>query len=956
MDCFEEVLRDLGEENLVSFLPFKGILVKIGTKHTEEMYMSKRDFSILEKVKKDISFLMDCFEEVLRDLGEENLVSFLPFRGNSLQEINDLPEKKIELFSIAYQLLNMVEENAYVQFRRFYETEYGLENVPGRWGKALKELLNQGYSETQIASNLHSIHVEPVLTAHPTEAKRATILEQHRALYLLLVKLENPIWTSAEKKEIKEDIKLAIERLWRTGEIFLEKPDIASERRNVVHYVKNVFPNTLPKLDRNLFYAWEYVGFKKDTLENPNILPRLTFGNWVGGDRDGHPFVTAEVTEETLLEFRNIALELNSNYLTQLAIKLSLAERIQNPPIFFLNRIKQMLEEVGEAGKELILRNPEEPWRQYVNLVKYKLPNTTTSLSQKENIPNYKYKNHYELLEDLKILRESLLQVGAKQIALHDVYSLERIIQAYGFHSVALDVRQNSKFHDLAMSQILKAAGLLDYDFLSWDESKRLNFLNEELKSPRPFTLAGMSCGPEADAVISCYRVLAKYVKKYGLEGLGALIVSMTRSLSDLLVIYIFARETGLVVHTEEGMVCLLPVVPLFETIGDLKGAPEILESFITHPMTVRSLKYRAKFKHMEIPVQQVMLGYSDSNKDGGILASQWNLYEAQKKLTTIADKHQIRIRFFHGRGGTISRGGGKTHRFLEALPSPALTGSIRMTIQGETIAQQYANFASAVYNLELFLAGTTFITLSHKKRGFENHPQEALVKKLSQISQKKYESLLHTENFIDFYSQATPLDVIENSKIGSRPVRRTGKRTIHDLRAIPWVFSWNQSRFFLPGWFGAGTALSELKNTSPGEFEELRNLVHKWDFLRYVIKNIETSIYSADPEIMLEYASLVENETTRQKVVSQIQEEYQKTISILDEIYGNQIQQRRPKMYETLHLRKDGLTVLHKYQIKLLREWRILQKLEKTNLAEKLLLRLLQTVNAIAGALRTTG
>ena len=919
--------------------------------------MSKKDFSIIEKVKKDISFLMDCFEEVLRELGEESLIPFLPFRGKPLDEIDDLPEKKIELLSIAFQLLNMVEENAYAQFRRFYETENGLDSVAGRWGNALRELINQGYTETQIASNFHNIHVEPVLTAHPTEAKRATILEQHRSLYLLLVKLENSIWTPIERLEIKEDIKLAIERLWRTGEIFLERPDIASERRNVLHYIKNVFPNVLPKLDKNLFYAWEYVGFKREILDNPYILPRITFGNWVGGDRDGHPLVTAEVTEETLLEFRNTALELLSFHLTQLAIKLSLAERIQSPPIFLLKRMKEILDEIGEVGKQLIQRNPEEPWRQYVNLIKYKLPNVSNaSLSQKEDIPPYKYKTHYELLDDLKILRESLVQVGAKRLALNDVFQVERFVQSYGFHCAVVDVRQNSKFHDIAMSQILKAAGFSDYDYVNWDESKRLKFLNEELKTPRPFTLAGMSCGKEADAVISCYRVLANYVNKYGLDGLGALIVSMTRSLSDLLIIYIFARETGLVFYTEEGMVCPLPVVPLFETIEDLKSAPEILESFITHPMTIRSLHFRAKLKHLQTPVQQIMLGYSDSNKDGGILASQWNLYEAQKKLTSIADKHQIRIRFFHGRGGTISRGGGKTHRFLEALPSPTLTGSIRMTIQGEVIAQQYANFISAVYNLELFVAGTTFTTLSHKKRGFENPPYEELARKLANISQKKYQSLLQSEHFIEFYTQATPIDVIENSKIGSRPVRRTGKRTIHDLRAIPWVFSWNQSRFFLPGWFGAGTALTELKETSPSDFEQLKTLVHKWEFLRYVIKNVETSIYNADPQIMVEYASLVENEVVRQNILSQILEEYQKTIQILDEIYGNKIYQRRPKMYEAQILRRDGLNVLHRYQIKLLREWRVLQKLEKTNLAEKLLIRLLQTVNAIAGALRTTG
>lgn len=912
---------------------------------------SKKYFSIIDKIQEDIDFLMDCFREVLEELGERELIPYLPFSNHEIPEIKQNIEKTVEAISIAYQLLNMAEENAYVQFRRYYEKEYGLEKVPGLLAGVFRNLLENGVKENDIVKEISNIHIEPVLTAHPTEAKRATILEHHRELYLKLVKRENPIWTPSETQELRNEIKTSIERLLRTGEIFLEKPDVASERRNIIHYIKNVFPVVIPKLYFNFYYAWEKTGLDVSVLENSNILPKVTIGNWVGGDRDGHPFVTAEVTYETLTIFRNLALELHEQNLKQLLRKLSLSERIQSPPVILLKRLNEMKEEIGSDAKKLIDRNPEEPWRQYCSLMLHKLPK-----SLKAELEPYHYKNSKDLLNDLLILKESLLQIKAKHIAFYDLLAVEILIRAYGFHCVALDIRQNSKFHDLAMTQILKMAGYEDYDYINWNEEKRKNFLSEELKSFRPFLLPDMKAGNEADAVLSCYRAVYEYVKKYSHRGIGSFIVSMTRNVSDLLLVYIFQREVGLLVHTEKGIASPIQVVPLFETIDDLENAPKILEEFLSYPITMNSLELQKELNENEFYYQQAMLGYSDSNKDGGILASQWGLHSAQKKLTELAESKNIKLQFFHGRGGTISRGGGKTHRFLEALPSPTLSGKIRMTIQGETIAQQFANFVSATYNLEIFLAGTIQATLLHKKKGFVTHPIEKTVEKLAEFSKKKYQNLLHTENFVQFYAQATPIDAIENSKIGSRPVRRTGQRTLADLRAIPWVFSWNQSRFFLPSWYGVGTALNELKQNFSNEFYELSKHSESWEFLRYVLKNIETSVYSASPEIMVEYSKLVEDETLRKKIMQDIQEEYNKTILILDEVLGGSVQQRRPKLFKTIAIRNNGLNALHKLQISLLSEWRVLQKLEKHAPAEKVLNRLLLTVNAIAGALRTTG
>ena len=733
----------------------------------------------MNKTLNDVVYLLDCLKEVLEELGQGNLASIIPYPDQKLEIQSDTSIDKItQILSLFFQLLNMVEENGAAQYRRKLEIDKGIKYINGLWGNKLEDLLQKGFNEEQIASILPSIHIEPVLTAHPTEAKRATVLEQHRELYLLLVKKENTIWTPRERETIRDEIKLCLERLWRTGEIYLEKPDVESERRNILHYLKNVFPNVIPEVDKRLKYAWKELGLNLDLIKDSTVYPKLQFGNWVGGDRDGHPFVTSDVTKETLLEFRREAIQLQKRSLEKLASHLSLSSWLQKPKNEFIERIHKIADELKEIGLECLNRNPGEPFRQWVNLIIEKLPNDVSSNP-------YQYKTAKSLLEDIQYLRENLESIGASRLAEQEIFHIERQIQVFGFHLAVVDIRQNSKFHDKAISQLLKAANFFDYDFASWSEEKRLYFINEELKSPRPFVLPNMSCGEEADKVLDSYRVLADYIHNFGYDGIGALIVSMTRSLSDLLTVYLFIRETGLLVHTPEGIISPLEVVPLFETLEDLENSSNILDRYINQPIVRNSIKFRSLNKNkLE---QQVMLGYSDSNKDGGIFASQWNLYKAQKNLTQISRSNNIQLRFFHGRGGTISRGGGKTHRFMQILPHTSLTGSFRTTIQGETIAQQFANWNYASYNLELMIASVASTTIKHRSLSKREHLFEPYLNQLSETSKEVYSKLLKKTGFLEFYGMATPIDAIEISKHGSRPSRRTGKkRSLNDLRAIP--------------------------------------------------------------------------------------------------------------------------------------------------------------------------
>ena len=911
------------------------------------MLLSSSKTSDYDKVHHDIRFLIQCFNEVLQDVAEMDLAASLPWQDGTQRASLADPTKLIQLYSIAFQLLNAVEENAVVQYRRHLESQDRMASFSGLWSQNLHYLKDNGVTEDQLLDVLALTRVEPVLTAHPTEAKRFSVLEQHRNLYLLLVKLENQVYTLQEQRDFRDQIKVELERLWRTGEIYLEKPDVASEVRNVLYYLRNLFPDLIESLDRRLLVAWVESGFDHTRLPDVDHLPRLSLGTWVGGDRDGHPLVTAQITQQTLFALRNSALDLARERLTALARKLSLSIWLQDVPDRLQTRIISISEEMGSRGQVALDRNPDEPWRQYVNLMIARLPS---------DVANDKHTLTYalaeELIADLRILYDSLVSIGATSLATADVLPVIRIVQTFGFHLAILDIRQNSRFHELAVEQLLAASGMEDADFLNWDEERRLTFLSEELKTSRPFTLPGMQLGPEADAVVRCYRVLADYITHCGTKGLGALIVSMTRSVSDLLVVYLLAREGGLMTNDADGLRCMLPVVPLFETIDDLERSPDILRTFLAHPVTQRSLEQH----HVAAErVQQVMIGYSDSNKDGGIFASLWNLERAQKVLSSVGREQGVRIRFFHGRGGSISRGAGPSHRFIRAVPGEALRGDLRLTEQGESIARKYANRLTAIHNLELLLSGTARSYAEQRHIKTREQPDlDAVMSLVSVASFKKYRELLESPGFIDFYREATPIDVIESSRIGSRPARRTGKRTLADLRAIPWVFSWSQSRYYLSGWYGVGTALEQLRVNRPDDFALLQSSAFDSPQLHYIISSIASNIMLTDSELMRRYADLVEDNAVRESTLGRILEELDRTRMELEIIYDGPLSERRPNVSQVIELRREPLAMLHLQQLELLQRWRKFPA--DAPQSEPTLLQLLLSVNAIANGLGTTG
>ena len=896
--------------------------------------------SPFKKISDDRKFIISCYTEMLSRINENEVVALInsESHGVTIGEHKLSDEKTIQSLSIYFQLITLVEENAATQYRRRLEDQDKITTMRGSWAEALNSWKNANVSEDEMLQAIADTHVIPVLTAHPTEAKRITVIEIHRELYLLLVQKENTSLSKIEQDVIRENTINLLERWWRTGEIYLEKPDIKDERTNAVHYLSKVFPVVLKNADNQLKSSWVALGLNADKIKNPDLFPKISFGSWVGGDRDGHPFVSAAITKETLLLHRKTALTLVREELVSLVKKLSISA-ISNPVPFELSEaINQKARALGEVGEKAIERNHYEPWRQFVNLMICQFDNSIA-----ENFADSQtyYKSSKALEEDLKLLRNVLGQNGLKSLAEDVLFSVERSVKTFGFHLAKLDIRQNSAFHDKAITQILKANGEKEFDFENWDEEKRVHYLNHLLADHSSITDVTVSYGTEADAVLDCYQVVRQHINLYGADGIGSFIISMTRSLSDLLVVYLLMRETQLL---NTG----IRVVPLLETIEDLHNGPQILELFLKHPIT-QSRATKIAYK------QEVMLGYSDSNKDGGTIASKWNLYKAEIALTEVGRKNNTEIYFFHGTGGTISRGGGKYHRFLESMPEGSVCGTFKITVQGESVAQLFGNPMTAKYNLSALTSGIARHVIENKKNvTAPEYPVEAF-EFLAQKSFEHYKDLIETPGFINFYSKATCIDVLEKSKIGSRPARRTGTRTLKDLRAIPWVFSWNLSRITLTGWYGLGEALKTLKAEKPDEYKLLKQAANHWNFFKFLMIQTETNLILSNLEMMKQYAALDEDVAERDLFMNKLLTDHQNGFQLIEALFDEPASIRRNGQYDNLKWRNEKLFVLHQLHIKYLKIWRSMDD-ENSVEKDKLLNKLLSIINALSSGLKNTG
>ncbi|MGC6467231.1 MAG: phosphoenolpyruvate carboxylase [Akkermansiaceae bacterium] len=865
---------------------------------------------------------------------EEELRSLVPWQEG--KEFPDaIPEgherNGAQLLSICFELLNIVEERVAWKFRSTRRANHGAAAIKGLWPSVINRFVEAGLSEDDVIAALKKVRVEPVLTAHPTEAKRPSVRQRHKAIYEEFRNYESARQDPHYCRRIADSLRSELQTLWYTGEIFVQRPAVQEELRNALPYLAETFPEVVTRLDRSLELAWEDAGWDVKNLRLNDAYPKLRFSNWIGGDRDGHPFVTPEVTKNTLAELRENALLLHQRHLDKAAEKLTLAPPFVKVPSRLRDAVEENAKLLGEAGSRIAFRYRQEPWQAFARL-----------LSEKFAQDKYQWIEDYRA--DLQLAYDTLCEVHADRTAHEWIFPLTRLAEVFGLHLASLDIRNNSEAHDEAAAELFAKVGIPDGEnFPEWSEERRREFLVAELRNPRPFLSRYEEAGEKADALLAYFRLLATHLRKRGSGGLGQLIISMTRSVSDILLVQVLAREAGLAKRHSNGLWrSRLPVSPLFETGGDLAASHVIMSEYLEimgpHPSGM----------------QPAMVGYSDSNKDAGVFASQWGIFKGQESMTAAFSKVGVVPQFFHGRGGTIGRGAGPTRWFLRALPEGALAGPVRVTEQGEVLPRKYGHEGNAHFHLELLTAGVTRIVGLSQSSPVDDCRES--LDALSQESDKAYRRLLDSEDFIKFYRTATPIDALETGVFGSRPSRRTGKKaSLKDLRAIPWVFSWTQARFYLPGWFGVGSGLEAIGEDA---FENIRTTLPKFDFLRYVFTNIESSLASANTETMQHYANLCPDEALRDKMMSLILSEYEKTRTMVRRLIGIGLEDRRPRLKKTLSVREVPLKVLHEQQIALLRKWREAgSPVEGENgRFNRDFLALQLTINAISSGLRETG
>lgn len=892
--------------------------------YTTEAYLNAK------KIIEDQQFIDKIVAETLSSI-EENQVA------NRIDQPSEKADLSIvKLYLILFQLYNLVEEAAHETYRDQLREEKGSDFISGTWEKTIAQIKGKT-SEQEVKKKLSEIVLSPVLTAHPTESKRFTIRWHLSGIFEIFKELSKHSLESYKGRLLLKKISTSIQLLWRTGNIYLGKPTLQTELDQNVHFLRNIFPEGIKALDRQLVDALEQEGWSV-TIDD---FPKWRFGNWVGGDRDGHPLVTAEFTRHTFKTLHDNALQLLDQKLEELGRFLSFSDRQVEVPSTVQEHIAKLSEGHPEHAMA-IARNPNEPWRQWINLLRDKLPFEYNGSS---------FRSPDQLAEELKAMMRSLDEIKAHDVGFRYVLPVLRTCEVFGFHLAELDIRQNSHMHDLAIGQLLSISDAQASDFENWPEEKRVDFLTEELKSNRPFLPPNQDLPEEAKKVLDALNVVKEVYQCFGAKPIGSLIISMTRQLSDLLGLVLLMREVGLTKYLNGVVTSPLRVVPLFETIEDLEASQDVLSEWYHHPVGKSSVTLSSFEKDMHGDFQEVMVGYSDSNKDGGIVSSIWSLYEAQERMSQVSEENHIKIRFFHGRGGSISRGGGPTHRFVGALPPKSFNGSIRWTEQGETISLKYSNPPTRDYNLELW--GSSALKAAFNTDNEMDDDERQAVAEVSHLSYRAYRDLVEQDGFVPFFRSVTPIDIIEQSRIGSRPAKRTGKSTLSDLRAIPWVFSWGQSRFMITAWYGIGTALKTIKEERQEIWDLLLKKNQSIPVFRFIMTHISTSLLRTNPEIMKMYSSLVPDSPEKNKFMDGIMNEYELAKEAIEDLYGMKITERRGRLNSIMESRDKKLFHIHRYQVELLKNYRTEQNEEKK---QALLDHLFYCVSAISSGLNVTG
>lgn len=894
----------------------------------------------LHDVEKVIELLEDDYTEVVK-----RRCRHLPEIFDPKSELEALgPSSQIAVLqatSIWFHLLNIAEERAAMRARRQLESMDGPDSVGGTFSRVMADLAARGPDEGALENVLESSDVGPTLTAHPTEAKRVTVLECHRRIYRKLIDLESRHWTPRERDRLKRELLDEIDLLWMTGEIRLERPSIDQEVAWGLHFFRDSLFDTASLLYESLEDAlWRH--FPEHAFE---LRPFITFSSWIGGDRDGNPNVTCSVTRDALLANRRAAIERYRMRLHVLVGELSLSANVIDPPNGFRDRVRHALALSG-TGEALAARNPAELFRQYLAALDRRLNAIDDSFLTTDGATPYRRPSDFA--DDLLAAEQALHEIDAGSLARSRLRPLRFEVETFGFRTVALDIRQNSTVINAVLRDIWALADgeQLQPGTRPWGER-----LRAELHAQHRVSLPEGDLSEMASETVDLFSLLGEVWLGCDPDALGAFILSMTASTDDILAVYLIAKYVGLHHGDDPSEPIALNFVPLFETIDDLRRAPGILKSLLATPIVRRSIREQGN-------ALEVMLGYSDSNKDGGFLASTWELAKAQQSLIATAKELGIKIRFFHGRGGSVSRGGAPTGRAIAAQPHGTIDGRMRITEQGEVVSSKFANKGTALRELELMSASVLAHSLQPSSDDAVRMAPEMneTMEALAGMSQAIYSSLVERPDFIDYFQAASPVDELALLKIGSRPARRFGAKSLADLRAIPWIFAWSQNRHLITGWYGLGSALQSFTDVR-GEagLALLRSMFASSQLFRLVVDEVEKALYLTDLDIAGRYASLVAEPGNGEAVLGAVREEYERTrhqIGIVTE--SDMLADRFPAFRSRLERKRTLIDRTNRLQVDLLRAFRSLpdDAPEKGHLAVPLIM----SMSCIATGLGWTG
>ncbi len=861
---------------------------------------------------------------------------------------NQTLKNVIRGFSIYFFLANLTEEN-YLREQRQALRMQSEHSWEGSFRRTLLECRERNIEPAQMQELIDQLKFIPVFTAHPTEARRRTTMNILQSLFTHSDALNNLNEDSFAYEQAKEQTAQTIDLLWSSDEVRTRKPLVYDEINNGLHYFNASLFNAIPKVYRNIKKA--IIDIYPELADNP--LPAfMSFGSWIGGDRDGNPFVTFETTELAVLMHADTVLRHYQVLLKKLRRKLIHSDTIVTVSAEVYAKIKSY----DELDRRVFDYNLDdygnEPYRRLLSLILTKV-NATNRLIQSKGSDSDAKKDAYadpqELLEDLRIIRQS---VNSHDTAHSDGLLLDviRLVKTCGFHLAALDIRQESSYHSEVIADIFaSASNLPDYQTLS--ESERQEWLTRLLAKPGTPLIYTDNLTDKTREQLALMNSVATLRKLVGQETFGSYVISMTNNASQLLEVLLLMRFAGLCRVDEAGQLSAdLPVAPLFETIEDLKNIDKILPAVLDNPL------YRGLLQHSD-NTQEIMLGYSDSSKDGGIITSAWQLYSAQQTINRIAEEYGIKTRLFHGRGGSVSRGGGSTHNAIAAQPAGTLHGEIKVTEQGEVLYAKYANTDTAVFELTMAITGTLkACSTRFVVQPAELPDYEALFARLADAGEQRYRKLTdNTEGFYKFYSQVTPVQEISLLNIGSRPAhRKKGLPSKTTLRAIPWVFGWSLARFTLPAWYGVGSALQSVKE----EEELMQEMNNRWPFFSVFISNIEMAFTKSEMNIAHAYSELCEDETLREQIMKAVIDEHNLTYSGLNSLLNQtSLLSNQQNLAASLQWRNAYLDPINYIQIELLKRARQKDVAGAVDHGElEVEDPLIRSINALAAGLRNTG